>query len=365
MPPLSLPEFVERWKASLLSERSAAQTHFIDLCEVLGQPHPAAADQIGDTFTFEKRITTLDEGKGFADVWKRGFFGWEYKGKHKSLSAAYAQLVRYQGDLENPPLLVTCDQERFEVHTNFTGTRPLVYSFTLDDLLSAAPTANCALPPVDVLHAVFIDPGALRPDAARIRVTESVAAEFAKLADNLERRGIEPQRSAHFLMRLLFCLFADSIGLLPDHLFRQMIALDKGKPANFARKLRQLFAAMSTSGSTFGPHDIHFFNGGLFADDAVFDLTAADMSVLRSAAALDWSQVEPAIFGTLFERSLNPGKRSQLGAHYTSREDILLIVEPVVIEPLQRRWAAVKAGATALAEAAEGAKGKAYAKLRA
>jgi type II restriction/modification system DNA methylase subunit YeeA len=371
MPPLSLPEFVERWKTSTLSERAAAQSHFIDLCEVLGQPHPAAADQSGDTFTFEKHVSTLEDGKGFADVWKRGFFGWEYKGKHKSLSAAYAQLVRYQGDLENPPILVACDQERFEVHTNFTGTRPLVYSFTLNDLLAAKPTANCALPPLEVLRAVFIDPELLRPEAAQARVTEHAASEFAKLAENLEQRGTAPERAAHFLMRLLFCLFADSIGLLPDHLFRQMI--DKSNPGNFTHKLRQLFAAMSTSGSTFGLHDIHYFNGGLFADDEAFELTSADMAVLRTAAALDWAQIEPAIFGTLFERSLNPGKRSQLGAHYTSREDILLIVEPVVVAPLQRRWAEVKAEATALAEAAKkGAlveaaakkKGTAYAKLR-
>src|ERR1035441_4446146 len=133
--PLSLPEFVERWKASTLSERAAAQSHFIDLCEVLGHPHPAAADHTGESFAFEKHVCTLDEGKGYADVWKRGFLGWEYKGKHKTLNAAYAQLVRYQEDLENPPLLVTCDQERFEIHTNFTGTRPQLYSFTLDDLL--------------------------------------------------------------------------------------------------------------------------------------------------------------------------------------------------------------------------------------
>jgi hypothetical protein len=85
---LSVPEFVERWKASTLSERAAAQSHFIDLCEVLGHPHPAAADQAGDTFTFEKHVSTVDNGKGFADVWKRGFFGWEYKGKHKNLGAA-------------------------------------------------------------------------------------------------------------------------------------------------------------------------------------------------------------------------------------------------------------------------------------
>ncbi len=364
MPPLSLPEFVERWKASTLSERGGAQTHFIDLCEVLAQPHPAAADQTGETYAFEKHVSTNDDGKGFADVWKRGYFGWEYKGKHRDLASAYRQLLRYREDLENPPLLVTCDQERFEIHTNFTGTRPQIYSFTLDDLLSAAPTANCALPPVEVLQAVFTEPGLLRPEAVRARITENVAAEFAKLADNLEARGIDPQRAAHFLMRLLFCLFADSIGLLPDHLFRQMINLDRGNPRNFARKLRQLFAAMSSPGNTFGVHDIHYFNGRLFTDNEVFDLDWRDLGVLNAAAALDWSQVEPAIFGTLFERSLNPGKRSQLGQHYTSREDILLIVEPVVIEPLQRRWAEVKAQATALAEAATAAKGRAHAKLR-
>jgi type II restriction/modification system DNA methylase subunit YeeA len=369
MPPLSVPEFVERWKASSLSERAASQSHFIDLCEVLGQRHPAAADQTGDTFTFEKHVSTLEDGKGFADVWKRGFFGWEYKGKHKSLNLAYAQLVRYQGDLENPPLLVTCDQERFEVHTNFTSTRPLVYSFTLSDLLSSTPTANCALPPLEVLRAVFTNPELLRPEAAQVRVTEHVAEEFAKLADSLEQRGVDPEHAAHFLMRLLFCLFADSIDLLPDHLFRQMI----GRPENFTRKLQQLFAAMASKGSTFGPHDIHYFNGGLFADDEVFDLTVADLAILKAAAALDWSQIEPAIFGTLFERGLDPGKRSQLGAHHTSREDILLIVEPVVIEPLERRWAAVKKEALALAAASEKErlaeasakkKGTAYPKLR-
>ena len=363
--PLSLPEFVARWKASTLTERGGAQSHFIDLCDVLGHPHPAAADQSGENFAFEKHVSTADDGKGFADVWKRGYFAWEYKGKHRDLTAAYRQLMRYREDLENPPLMVTCDQERFEIHTNFTNTRPQVYSFTLDELELGAPTPNCALSPLDVLRAVFNDPSQLRPEAAQARVTEKVAAEFAKLADSLEARGVEPQRAAHFLMRLLFCLFADSIGLLPDHLFRHIIEKDKGSPAKFARKLRQLFAAMSLEGSIFGEHDIHYFNGGLFMDDEVFELDWRDLGVLNVAASLDWSQVEPAIFGTLFERSLDPGKRSQLGAHYTSKEDILLIVEPVVIDPLQRRWQVVKAEATAKAEAAEKAKGREYAQLRA
>ena len=244
-------------------------------------------------------------------------------------------------------------------------TRPHVYRFTLDDLLANVPTASCALPPLEVLRDTFTDPEQLRPERAAARVTESAAAEFAKLATSLEQRGAEPQAVAHFLMRLLFCLFADSIGLLPEHLFRKMIELDRAKPASFTRKLRQLFAAMSTEGNSFGAYDIHWFNGGLFADDSVFELTSADMGTLRAASALDWSTVEPAIFGTLFERSLDPGKRSQLGAHYTSKEDILLIIEPVVMAPLERRWLEVKAEAQELAAKAQAAKGGAYNKLRA
>jgi AcrR family transcriptional regulator len=200
----------------------------------IGQPHPAAADQTGESFTFEKHVSKLKGGKGYADVWKRGFFAWEYKGKHKDLQAAYLQLADYREDLENPPLLVVCDQDRFEVHTNFTRTAPNVYKFTLADLLSTSPTPNCALPPLEVLRAVFTAPDQLKPDRAALRVTEQVASEFGALAQSLRARGEDPERAAHFLMRLLFCLFADSIGLLPEHLFRKMIEVDAGRPASFA-----------------------------------------------------------------------------------------------------------------------------------
>ena len=123
----------------------------------------------------------------------------------------------------------------FEVHTNFTGTHTRVYKFTLADLLTSAPTPNCALPPLEVLRALFTDPEQLRPENAAARVTESAAKEFAKLAASLRQRGVDSERAAHFLMRLLFCLFADSIGLLPDHLFRQMIELNRAH----ARQIHQ------------------------------------------------------------------------------------------------------------------------------
>src|SRR5581483_3450925 len=108
---------------------------------------------------------------------------------------------------------------------------------------------------------------------------------------------------------------------------------------------------------SFGVEDIAHFNGGLFADDAALPLTEQDLIVLSRASQLDWASIEPAIFGTLFERSLDPSKRAQLGAHYTSREDILLIVEPVLMAPLRRRWAEVQREAEALAQRRDAASG--------
>jgi hypothetical protein len=123
--PLSIPEFVHRWKISAQSERSTAQSHFIDLCDTLGESHPAAADSIGERYAFEKAVTRTEGGKGFADVWLRDHFAWEYKGRHKDLKKAYEQLNDYREDLGNPPLLVVSDMDRFQVHTNFERTYSL------------------------------------------------------------------------------------------------------------------------------------------------------------------------------------------------------------------------------------------------
>ncbi len=363
----SLPEFIRCWKDSELTERAGSQSHFNDLCDILDEPNPAHADPKGTEYTFEKHVNKIGDDKGFADVWKRGFFGWEYKGPHKDLKAAYQQLLRYREDLENPPLLVVCDLLRFEVHTNFTNTPPLVYKFTLDDLILATPIAGSDLPALEILRAVFQDPDKLKPGALEVRVTQQAAEEFTKLKDNLRRRHADNEAVARFVMQLLFCLFADSVGLLPENLFRKSILLDRQKPRVFVRRLKNLFAAMATGDDDFGMTVIHHFNGGLFrtGEDTVLDLEHEDLGILRKASLLDWSRVEPAIFGTLFERILNEEKRAQLGAHYTSREDILLIVEPVVMAPLRRRWAEVKAGAEEIAAAMETATSGTRAKLRA
>ena len=334
-------DFVSKWQKSLLSERSASQQHFLDLCALLQVPTPASIDATGDEYTFEKGAAKSSGGKGWADVWYRSHFAWEYKGKHKNLQAAYRQLLEYREDLENPPLLVVCDFEHFEVHTNFTGTIKKTYAFNLDELLSTEPTQNSSVPPLDVLRCLFHEPERLRPDQTAARVTEAAAREFSKLADNLRMRGVEPHDAARFLIRLLFCLFAEDIGLLPNQLLTTVLQNTRSRPEAFSPRLAALFNAMA-HGGWFGADDIKHFNGGLFSDATVIDLTREELAILLTAAKMDWASIEPSIFGTLFERSLDPNKRSQLGAHYTSADDILLVIEPVLMEPLRREWRAVQ-----------------------
>jgi type II restriction/modification system DNA methylase subunit YeeA len=342
---ISPQEFVSSWRDVELTERASSQPHFIDLCRLLGQPTPTEADPTGDFYTFERGATKTagpTKGKrGWADVWKKGHFAWEYKGPHANLEKAYQQLQQYRESLENPPLLVVSDIRTIQVHTNFTNSVKQVTIFELDDLLDPEK--------LDRLRLVWTDPEAFRAVETPEQVTEKAALEFARLAEQLRRRGEDPDRAAHFLIRLLFCLFAEDVRLLPNDLFSKLVAATRTDPAAFATQLRQLFTAMSTGGY-FGVDRILHFDGGLFDDDEVLDLDADGLRVLGRLTGLDWGSIEPAILGTLFERSLDPNKRAQLGAHYTSREDILAVVEPVLMAPLRRRWAEVQERARSLIE---------------
>jgi hypothetical protein len=164
-------QFIQKWTASALKERSGSQEHFIDLCRMLGQQTPAEADPEGTWYTFEKGAAKYGGGDGFADVWRRGHFAWEYKGKHKDLGAAYEHLLRYRESLDNPPLLVVSDMQRFEIHTNFTGTAKRVYSFELADLEKEENRR--------VLQVLFTAPETLKPGVRVEEVTEQAARDFA------------------------------------------------------------------------------------------------------------------------------------------------------------------------------------------
>jgi len=347
---LSPQEFVAKWRNTSLKESAAYQEHFTDLCRLLGHPTPAEADPAGKWFTFQAgvvktglptfgKLATL--ARGFADVWKLGYFAWEYKGPGADLGKAYQQLLQYREALLNPPLLIVSDFQRIIIHTNFTNTVKRVVELSLDDLLVAEKLA--------LLRHAFENPEALRSSQTASQVTEEAARQFARLAQLLRKYGADPHAAAHFLIRLLFCLFAEDVGILPDGLFTKLVTRPHKTAKTLTDQLRQLFAAMATGG-VFGADEIKHVDGGLFDDDAALDLGSDGLALLPEVSSLDWSAIQPSIFGTLFERGLDPAKRSQLGAHYTGEEDILLIVEPVLMAPLRRRWAEVKVEAKVKAE---------------
>ena len=326
-------EFIAKWHAVELKERSASQHHFIDLCRLLGIKDPISDDPKGDFFAFEKGASKTSGGEGWADVWRKNCFAWEYKGKAKDLDKAFSQLQQYAIALENPPLLIVSDMDRIRIHTNWTNTVQQVHHITLDDLLDASKR--------DLLRACFTDPEKLKPSKTRQLLTEEAAQRFATLAQRLRTRGHAPDAVAHFVNRLIFCMFAEDVGLLPDKLFEQMLDASRIDPAEFEPNSRTLFEAMR-KGGRIDFKKIEWFNGGLFDTDGTLPLEKADILDLIEASKLDWSDIDPSILGTLFERGLDPAKRSQLGAHYTDRDKIMMIVRPVVVEPLLSEWAGVK-----------------------
>ena len=326
-------EFIAKWRASELKERSAAQEHFIDLCRLLDEPTPAEVDPIGERYCFERGARKETGGDGWADVWKRHHFAWEYKGKHANLDAAFIQLRQYALALENPPLLIVSDMLRFRIHTNWTNSVSRVHEFGLDDLADAAVRNK--------LKWALSDPERLRPGETRQALTEKAATAFASLAQGLRERGHDPQVVAHFVNRLVFCMFAEDVGLLPSGMFTRMLAQARRQPEAFAGHARTLFGAMATGGWV-GFEEVAWFDGGLFDDDSALSLEQAEIETVLATADLDWSEIDPSILGTLFERGLDPRKRAQLGAHYTDRDKIMLIVEPVIVRPLLAEWETAK-----------------------
>ncbi|MCY3602093.1 MAG: class I SAM-dependent DNA methyltransferase [Chloroflexi bacterium] len=349
---LSTAAFAAKWRDNARRERASSQEHFIDLCRMLGVPTPNDPPA-SPGYTFEAGAERLSTGsQGWADVWKRGHFGWEYKGAHADLDAAYGQLIDYHEALDNPPLLVVSDMDRIEVHARFTNTRPAVHVVTLDDLAEDGERTAEAL---RVLRAVMLDPEALRPEQTPDEITQLAAARFAQIARSMHERGHDPEAVAHHLNRVVFCLFAEDARLLPPGILTGMIESRRSDPEEFDHGLSELFRIMSEREARrfFGNERVEWFNGGLFNDAGVIPCTVDELRAMHDAALLDWSRIEPAILGTLFERGLDPEKRGQLGAHYTDYEKILMVVEPVVLAPLRREFAAMQARVEELTEGRE------------
>jgi len=325
-------DFIRKWSpggtAHELNERAGAQPHFIDLCRLLGVPEPADPEH----YCFERGLVKTGSAAartdGFADVWLRGHFAWEYKRPGRSLKEALKQLMLYALPLENPPLLVVSDRLRIEVHTHFTGTPSECHVFALADLADAELRQR--------LRTLWTQPDAWRPRRSNRDITEAAAQTFAGTAARLRAAGVAPEQVSHFLTQCLLCFFAEDVGLLPERLFERLVGV-MITPERLRSQLTRLFETMR-DGGLFGVDDLPWFNGGLFKTIAVPPLDAADVAALKAASAMNWSAIDPSIFGTLFERGLDPAVRAALGANYTDPATIQRLVEPVVQRPLLAEW---------------------------
>ncbi len=325
-------DFIAQWgpggSSAHLNEKQGAQSYFLALCELLDVPKPDSPE-VAQEYSFERQSLILGEARGYADVFYRDHFAWENKAPGKNLDAALRQLQQYSLALSNPPLLVVCDRLTIRIHTQFNGHPSETHTVRIDQL--DQPDKR------QLLRRLWLAPESFRPRQTNRDITEAAAKSFALLAEQLRGRGHHPDAVAHFLTQCLFCFFAEDVGLLPGRMFERLVGNRQITSDRLTTGLAQLFTTMQTGG-LYGPDDIPWFNGGLFAHINVPKLEILDITELRNAAGLNWSAIDVSIFGTLFERGLDPAKRSQLGAHYTDPATIARIIDPVITRPLLQEW---------------------------
>lgn len=390
--PAQLQAFLTKWEASGAAERANAQLFLAELCDVLGvdRPEPKTPDERANAYVFEKALVTATGSSNFIDLYKRGCFVLETKqGADKDHGTAFSadgeqrlkqrktghgirgtkgwdvamqrakeQAQRYARALPReevaegrPPFLVVVDVgHSLALYTDWSRMGgeyvpfpdPSSYRIRLRDLLR--PEVR------DLLHTVWTDPLSLDPGRRSAKVTREIADRLAKLARSLEGKH-PPEAVSAFLMRCLFTMFAEDVDLLPAGSFTALLGRLKEDPSTFAPALENLWGTMNTGGlSPILLKKLPRFNGGLFAQADAIALDADQIQLLIEAATANWKDVEPAIFGTLLERALDPRERHKLGAHYTPRAYVERPVNPTVIEPLREQWNAVQVAALQLAD---------------
>lgn len=386
-------EFVKRWESSGAAERANYQLFLCQLCDVLGvaQPEPAKADSALNSYVFEHPVV-FDDGLGhtttkFIDLYKRDCFVLEAKqgsdkesgtdpsglkvpkktrkgtavrgtqGWDDAMLAARGQAELYAKALPVtegwPPLLIVVDVGHcIELYADFSRTGKTYVAFP-DALTHRILLRNLEDTEVrERLRLAWTDPLALDPSRKSAKVTRDVAAKLADLAKSLERSGHAAETVANFLMRCLFTMFAEDVGLLPKESFTKLLEGRRGKLETFPGMLSSLWSAMDKG--DFSPileMKLLRFNGQLFESSEALPLTEGQLELLIRASKSDWRAVEPAIFGTLLERALDPIERHKLGAHYTPRAYVERLVLPTIIEPLREEWDSAKAAAVTLAKA--------------
>lgn len=361
--------YIARWGGGIShggNERANLQMFVTELCSLLDlpQPDPAGSQRSENGYVFERSVTELfaDGGKTTRslDLYRRGCFILEGKdtGKQAGSDGWDAAIDKARKQAENyvralpadegrPPFIIVADVGKsFALYSEFSRSGGNYVAFP--DARSHKIALEKLRDPDtrELLRSIWQEPLGLDPTRYAGKVTRAIADQLATLAKSLEDSGYGAEQVAGFLMRCLFTMFAEDVELLPARGFTELLERLKAKPESFCRQLRSLWQTMNSGG--FAPAldaDVLKFNGGLFAAAEVIELNAQQVELLAQAAKADWRYVEPAIFGTLLERALNPRERHKLGAHYTPRAYVERLVLPTIIEPLRAEWADVQAAA--------------------
>ncbi len=390
-----IESFIHRWASREGGQERANYSLFlIELCELIGveRPQPAGTTTELNAYVFERAVTFHEPdgstSKGRIDLYKRGSFILEAKQSKKRQTAVdpvqqaalfsknaddRASAPRWDALMKKarrqaedyakalpvsegwPPFLVICDVGHcLELYSDFSGQGKHYAQFPdrkgfrifIEDLRKPEIRER--------LRQVWEQPHSLDPAKRSAKVTREIAARLAKVSKHLEdMRDVksgkplhDPEQIALFLMRCLFTMFAEDVGLLPKESFKGVLERCIQTPEKLQHLVGQLWAAMDKGEFAYAIEaKVKRFNGYLFKDPKVLPLPKEEIGELLEAAKADWREVEPAIFGALLEQALDPKERKRLGAHYTPRVYVERLVAATVIEPLRLQWDAVQAAA--------------------
>jgi hypothetical protein len=380
----SVEDFITRWTAREGgAERANYQMFLSELCDLLEvpRPDPAGNERELNDYVFERAVRPRDSEGVTAfkriDLYKKNAFILEAKqsrlpGKKNAIPGQFSMLAEEPTELGKrsiargwdvmmknarqqaesyvflldanhpaPPFTMVCDVGHcLELYADFTGTGRAYSHFPdrngfriyMEDLRKEEVRT--------LLKRIWLEPHSLDPSKEAARVTRDIAKRLAQVSKALEERGCNPEDVAHFLMRCLFTMFAEDVGLLPPDSLKGLLEKSVNDPSHFPHRLKALWQEME-KGETYShviEARVRHFNGGLFKDTTVFALDREEIGELLAAARYSWTEVDPAIFGTLLEQALDKTERKKLGAHYTPRAYVQRLVEATVMEPLREDW---------------------------
>ena len=331
--------FSKKWQ-NAKNEEAEAQGFQIDFLRVFGVNEPMAVG------SFEYKIPLPGGKTGYIDyVWK-GKIAIEMKSRGKSLDEAFAQLQNYMRSFpadDIPDLWMVCDFENIRLCRRSTNE---LWNFKTKDLRKHIKR--------------FADIAGYETETGRvgqIEVNVKAAEKMAKLHDQLKDHGYDGHDLRVYLVRLLFCLFADDTGIFPKDSLYRYIEASKPDGSDLSERISKLFEVLNMPENVRAKKTLlsdelkqfRYINGKLFADRlAPADFNAKMRGSILDCLDFDWNKISPAIFGAMFQGVMDKNQRREMGAHYTSEENILKLIKPLFLDSLLREFDRVKTDPAAL-----------------